>query len=179
MPSEESRKPREMVHRAQGQCAQWLHELRRARQGLQQAPSRERARREWHDAVMLYYEQIKRFSHKEHIQDEWHEEEAVNGQTLADLGEKRLGTESETVQTRDPDTNATVSETRRRPWVLEPAEALDVYDQLDKCAHALGFDAEPDRIERVTGAGEAATTDPEDVDHLNANPLEASANGDD
>lgn len=173
---EPSSKPRELVHRAQLDCKQWYRRLRRARRGRGKL-SYEEAVREWHDAVMTYYEEIKRFRQNEPIQEEWHQEVVFDGETLESLSNKRLTSEISTETETDPDTNVTQEVRRQQPWTMTPNQSLAVYDQLDKCANALGFDAEANSKDPVTGAGEKG--DPEEMDHLNANPLEVSASGDD
>jgi hypothetical protein len=164
-----------MVHRAQAKCIQWLHLLRRGRHGLKDGPSEERAKREFHAAVMTYYEQIKRFAHKQHIEREWHEEPILGEQTLDDLRDLRLGDIAEQTTRVNPDTMSRERVAESQPWMLSPREALLVYDQLDTCAHRLGFDAEAKRIAEETGAG---FEDVGEMDHINANPLEAG-HGDD
>lgn len=139
---EKSRKPREMVHRAQAQCARSLHRLRRARRG--EAPMTfSQAQQAFHDAVMMYWEQIKRFSHRKHIETLWNEEQVFNGYTLDDLRKKRLDTAQRRSQQYDPDSNSTTEVLSRNPWTMDPIEALAVFDKLDQCAHQLGFDASP------------------------------------
>jgi hypothetical protein len=126
---------------------------------------------------MTYYEEVKRFRQSSHIQDAWCHEEVYDGKTLEDVADERLTKRVTQTQKRDPDTNTVQQVSEAEPWTMTPQQALDVCDQLDKCANLLGFDAEPKNQKIVTGAGEAAD-DPDDVNHLNTNPLEA-VNGDD
>jgi hypothetical protein len=142
---EKSRKPREMVHRAQAQCSTCVLQLQRAHQGRPDAPDFETAREEFHAAVFLYWEQIKRFASEARIEELWHEEAVGDLEyTLADLGRKRLETETVRREQTDPDTQSLQQLTEEQPWTLPPEEALQVYDKLDACANALGFDAKPD-----------------------------------
>lgn len=141
---EKSTKPRELVHRAQAQATKWLHELRRARQNLPSSPSVARARREYHDAVMAYWEQIKRFRNRDHIEREWHQEEIRHlGGTLEDISLMRLSDIERETTEKDPNTGAEMVVSGSEPWVMDPQTALAVNDQLDSCAHELGFDADP------------------------------------
>lgn len=180
MSEEKSTKPREMVHRAQADATKWLHQLRRARQGVPNAPSIDRARCEFHDSVMAYWEQIKRFRGREHIQSQWTEEEiSALGGTLADLKHLRLGTESYQTKEEDPDTRLTKTVTRTEPWTMQPQTAMQVFDKLDDCAHELGFDAAPERRADTTGAGAVDVDDPEEMDHINADPVGVAVDGDD
>jgi hypothetical protein len=181
MPEEKSRKPREMVHRAQAQCANWLHQLRRARQQQPDAPDIDRAHAEFHSAVMLYWEQIKRFRDRDHIEDEWHREAVVEldgeEQPLEALADRRLGTIATQQASRNPETNAVQQTATRRPWRLSPQQALAVYDQLDKCANSLGFDAEPVQQRSIV---EPVEVDPDDetASKFDPQPVEVPADGD-
>jgi hypothetical protein len=161
-----------MVHRAQAQCANWLHQLRRAHQQQPESPDLDRAESEFHSAVMLYWEQIKRFRDRDHITDEWHEEAVVDlgdgEQPLEALASKRLDTVATREAARDPETNAVQQTASRRPWRLSPQQALSVYDQLDKCANELGFDAEPVQQRSIV---EPVEVDPEDADDEGRSPF--------
>lgn len=181
MPEEKSRKPREMVHRAQAQCANWLHQLRRARQGQPDAPDLDRARSEFHAAVMLYWEQIKRFRTRDHIEAEWYDEPAVElqGETqpLEALAERRLRTVATQQASRNPETNALQMTASREPWELGPRQALQVHDQLDKCANSLGFDAEPVQQRSIVEPVEV-DPDEEPQSKFDPQPVEVPADGD-
>jgi len=168
MADEKSTKPREMVHKSQALCAEWLHQLRRARQGMPDSPDPERAERELHDAVMLYWEQIKRFRRNGHIEERWHSEPVFDGLTLQDLAEKRLTTEERVVTRTDPMTNSEETVTVDEPWQLTPIHARQVFDALDTCAHALGFDAAAERIADETGAGVDDEPDADQMGYLNS-----------
>jgi len=155
MPDEKSQKPREMVHRSQTQCAQWLHQLRRSRQGLPEAPELRRAEAELHDAVMILWEQIKRFSHRENIEEEWHHKEwegiPTEDRTLESLRELRLGSVTTAVERKNPETGVRKIERESQAWVMDPGRALAVLDALDHCANTLGFDAEPVPVRKSYG----------------------------
>jgi hypothetical protein len=161
-----------MVHRAQAQCANWLHQLRRARQQQPDSPDIDRARAEFHSAVMMYWEQIKRFRDRDHISDKWHDEAVVDlgdgDEALEALKDKRLDMVATRQTARSPETNAVRQTTSRRPWQLTPEQALDVYDQLDKCANALGFDAEPVQQRSIV---EPVEVDPEGADAEGGSPF--------
>jgi len=178
MADEKSTKPREMVHKSQALCAEWLHQLRRARQGMPDSPDPERAERELHDAVMLYWEQIKRFRNREHIETEWYEEPVFDELALDELAAKRLTTQERAVTRTDPMTNSEETVTVEEPWQLTPVQARQVFDQLDACAHKLGFDAEPVEIRKTFGYEEV---DAEEVaqSEFGPQPVEIPEGGDD
>jgi protein-disulfide isomerase-like protein with CxxC motif len=163
---EKSQKPREMVHRAQANCANTLHRLRLVRQGVRDGNSESLAR-QFHSAVMLYWEQIKRFSSQSRIQKVWHNEGVValrgydKAQPLARLGEYRLRNEPRSKEVPDPETGGTTVQTVETAWYLKPSKALAVYDALDRLANELGFDARPARQGDKTGAGSGADHEPE------------------
>ena len=144
MPQEEkSDKPRQMVHRAQAEAINWIHRYQNAHQGLVDDDNRTKYQAGLHNAVFLYWKQIDRFSHRGQIETEWHHEEVFPDTTLEDLREMMLSTVTKTERESDPDTGSEERVTVERPWRLEPQQALRVHDQLDKCAHKLGFDASP------------------------------------
>lgn len=196
---QEMQEPRRHLMAAREDCIKWLKHLRRALQGLPKSPSAERARLELHGAVMTYYDQLRRFRSLDRLEGPWHEQAVADGwtttatvandgelervetpMTLELLGQQRLDVDRRKRRTRDPDTNATTTEIVEDAWSLSRQQALAVIDQLDTCAHKLGFDIQPSRQAKVTGAGKqnGDTPDPEDMEHLNANPLEMGANGD-
>lgn len=171
---EKSQKPREMVHRAQANCANTLHRLRLVRQGVREGDG-EAAARQFHSAVMLYWEQIKRFSAQSRIQEVWHDEGVVplrgyeEPQPLATLGEYRLHNEPRSKEVPDPETGGTTVKTVETAWYLKPPQALAVYDALDRLANELGFDARPTRQAAETGVGADTgdEADLEDMEYLN------------
>lgn len=150
---EPSTKPRQLVHSTQAEAVEWQHRLERAMRGL--GPwNVERATKEYHSAVMAYYQQIARFRHRKHIAEEWHEESVGQYDCLADLQAKRFEFEEREEAVEDPDTNETQTRTVQDPWIMDPQDALAVHDRLDRCAHKLGFDAEPDTVRESYGAVE-------------------------
>jgi len=179
MADEKSTKPRGMVHRAQAQCAKWLHQLRRARQSLPDSPPVDRAEREFHDAVMLYWEQIKRFAHRENIEREWHEtaHESIptDEGTLASVRELRLATVADQVERVNPETMGTRIETVTEAWTMTPPQALAVYDQLDECSNKLGFDAEPVNIRKRFGYLEVEDEEEVETTEFGPKPVETPA----
>jgi predicted YcjX-like family ATPase len=168
-----------MVHRAQAQCAKWLHQLRRARQSLPNSPPVDRAEREFHDAVMLYWEQIKRFAHRENIEREWHEtaHESIptDEGTLASVRELRLATVADQVERVNPETMGTRIETVTEAWTMTPPQALAVYDQLDECSNKLGFDAEPVNIRKRFGYLEVEDEEEVETTEFGPKPVETPA----
>lgn len=186
---QEMAEPQKHLMAAREDCIKWLKHLRRGLQGLPQAPAADRARRELHGAVMTYYDQLRRFRHEERLAETWYQEPVVDGWTVIDQGEEqpatlealaaqRLAVSRRREQNVNPNTNAPTSEVVEEPWTLARDQALAVIDQLDTCAHMLGFDITPTRQAPTTGAGQQ-DVDLEDVEYLNNNPLEMSANGDD
>jgi hypothetical protein len=142
MGEEKSKKPREMVHKTQAAAGDWINHYRRAQRNLPQSPSIERAVPELHCAVMAYFEQMMRFRHKPVIEKEWHKQEVPGvGVTLNELSQQRLKTEQRRVTRFDSEANREVTERVDQPWTLTPRQAVNVNDQLDACAHKLGFDA--------------------------------------
>jgi len=173
---EKSSKPREMVHRAQASVANALHRLRLAHQEVRHTDERDELAREFHSAVLLYWEQIKRFSSEERIAELWHQQGVVklsgydDPQPLQRLAEYRLRSETHREEVPDPESGGTTVRQVSEAWHLSPRQALAVYDQLDRCANELGFDARPTRQAAETGAGAETEGDDglEDMDHLNS-----------
>jgi hypothetical protein len=116
---EKSNKPRQMVHKAQAESINWIYKFQQVHQGLADT-DRAKAQAGLHNAVLLYWRQIDRFSDRGQIEHEWYEEPEYNA---------RKG-RTETVRVE-------------KPWRLDPQDAIRVHEQLDKCAHQLGFDAVP------------------------------------
>jgi len=132
---------------------------------------------------MLYWEQIKRFRHRENIQDEWSDEpvfESGDEQiTLKDIAGLRLTTVTTQRQRENPDTNRSETVTETEPWTMSPRQALDVYDQLDACAHKLGFDAEPVEVRKKFGYQEIDEEElPDDADRFGPQPVEVPGDAD-
>jgi len=156
MPSEEkSDKPRQMVHKAQAEAIEWIYRYQQIHQGLSDSMSRDEARAGMHNAVLLYWKQIDRFSHRGRIESEWHEEHIFDDTTLEDIREKLLSTKTEVTTEYDASKGKEEQVRVEKPWRLTPRQALRVHDQLDKCAHRLGFDASPKQTEPTYGWVEA------------------------
>lgn len=145
----ESQQPLQMVFAAQKEADKWAHELRRARQGVNQDMSFERAVREFHASVILYWDQLARLSHKPHIKQMW-EEEPIDpgtlgdghldqGATLDDVGDIRLKKETTEQQYYDEDAGTEKTQEVTRAVALRAEEALAVKRQLDLAAQELGL----------------------------------------
>jgi len=117
---------------------------------------------------------LKRFRSDSRVAEHWHEPVCEAG-SLADLGSYRYETETRTVTEFDTDANRERPRRAERPKTLAPRDAFALFDQLDEIANTLGFDMEADRAGKETGVGTA--DDPEEMDHVNANPLEVATDG--
>jgi len=180
--SESSGRPREMIHRAQALASKWLYRFRRARKGHPDAVSEQRAESELHDAVMSYYEQIRRFRGRSKIKQLWTEEAVGNGEgwtdrqgrpvTLEDIGELRLHVQREERVTSTRGTGRREVVEDRQPWVMKPQQSLWVMDQLDKCAHALGFDANAETDDPLAEVIQADDDDATEDDEFAPNEVE-------
>lgn len=139
---------------AQAECASWIHQLERARQGLPGAVTESTAAGELHSAVMLYWTQIRRFRDQDAIQSVWSDERVPGFDfTLSGLSKMRLQTTESRQRVWNPDTGSEEVHRTSKPWQMSPNMALAVHDQLDRCAHQLGFDAVTD-----TGGVEAGSS---------------------
>jgi len=150
---EPSSKPREMVHRAQAESINAIYRYQQVHQGLldETKLNAVEARASLHNAVMLYWRQMDRFSNRGRVEDIWHDEEIYDGVTLEDLRLKMLTVSTE-VKREYNAANATEESVRvEKPWRLTPQQAIRVHEQLDRCAHKLGFDASPKRDEPTYG----------------------------
>jgi hypothetical protein len=164
---EKSSKPREMVHAAQAEAINWTHQYRRAHQGATDADELERIRAELHAAVMLYWEQLSRFAGRKQIETAWADETVFGDVTLEDLRKYRFAASKNRESQYDPDSGSAEPTVVEEPWRLEPRQALAVLDQLNKCAHLLGFDASPkDTRDRFTIAREDGETPEPHNDHV-------------
>jgi hypothetical protein len=167
--SESSGRPREMIHRAQALASKWLYRFRRARKGHPDAVSEQRAESELHDAVMSYYEQIRRFRGRSKIKELWTAEAVGNGDgwtdaqgnaiTLEEIAKFRLQVQREERVESTRGTGKREVVEYQQPWVMTPQQSLWVMDQLDKCAHALGFDANAESDDPLAEVEEADDVD--------------------
>lgn len=137
-----------MVHLAQSKCADWIYQLERSRQGVPGAPSAERARRELHSAVMLYWTQIRRFRHRDDIEKVWTDKpldkSRYRNTTLDELGKLRLKEQATTELVWNDDRGREETQQVREPYLMPPDLSLAAHDRLDECAQKLGFDAKPE-----------------------------------
>jgi hypothetical protein len=127
---------------------------------------------------MLYYEQIKRFSHRENIEDEWHEVQhadiPTDDRTLESLRTLRLGSVTSANTRKDPETGVQKVERRSDPWIMDPVQALTIYDALDEAANKLGFDAEPVDVRKTFGYEEVELD--EEAEQFLPQPVEVPSN---
>jgi len=142
---EQSSRPRRMVHDAQARCAQAIYQLERARQGLPGAQSVERAKRELHSAVMLYWTQIRRFRDRDDVKKLW-EKKALDPEqypdtSLQDLAHLRLKHQPSEQLVWNDERGCEERRTVSEPFLMPPELALAAHDRLDACAGKLGFDA--------------------------------------
>lgn len=118
-----------------------IHNYEKVHQTSGDREDLEKARAALHSAVMLYWNELKRFHRHPRIYELWNEDELTNdGLVLEDLRTRRFGESTKTETIENPETNATEQQTVREPWRLHPRQALAVHDRLDDCLHKLGID---------------------------------------
>ena len=129
-------RPRQLVFDAAEHCYRWHEVCLKIHQGtIEEDISRERARREFHNAVMQYWKIMEWFRDHSQATDLWDEQVTDSKYSLADLGDLRF----ETHQTTEWSNDENQSVEREEPFSLPIETSARMVSQLDKVAHTLGF----------------------------------------
>jgi hypothetical protein len=146
-----------LIGEAQEHAHGWHETCLQTWLGVSDVP-RERARRQFHAAVMSYWGLLQRYRDESQLRTEWRadfgdDEDAaeqrdewtveIDGEptTLAELGEWRRRTRERTTVSGGP-TTGTHETTHVEPAVLSVDASIAVLDLLDRVSHLLGFTAE-------------------------------------
>lgn len=141
---ERSRKPRQMIHRAQAQVLDDIYKLHAAR-STEDEQALAAAQQKLHASTMVYWRTLYRYHDHDSVRDLWTEPLGVGDDiSLNDVRQLRLAEDVEHVERYDPDLATERRERRTRNWTMSPALALAINDQLDLCAAELGFAAPPE-----------------------------------
>jgi hypothetical protein len=131
----------EGIRKARKESVEMIYRYEKAHQISEEQTELEEARAALHSAVLLYWNEMKRFASHPAVYNLWHDEEITDrGLTLEDIRNKRFAEGVRTEQYHDQERNAMKQREVREPWRLHPKQALAVHDRLDDCLHKLGAD---------------------------------------
>ena len=129
-------RPRQLVFDAAEHCYRWHEVCLKIHQGtLEDDISRERAQREFHNAVMQYWKIMEWFRDNRQASDLWQEQVPDSDYALEDLGALRFETVGGTEWSEEEDGTVQYEE----PFALPIQTSARMVSQLDKVAHQLGF----------------------------------------